>query len=383
MAIVLVLTAVAWAQREREDDRERSDRRPEGRRMADRNRGQRDEHRREKPGVRVFRFKHIPAETFIGVIEQLSRKSPLGEILSKIPVALCEHSNAVVVIAPPEPLELFEQIAEGIDQPSEFHERMARRNRPAPPRSPRVLRKPGGPKARGVSPQAVLTPRYRNKEYLRASAIQPLGEIAKLPMALADDLDTLVRRAAASARGAAKVSASTEGHRVKYFEGVNHLHHGLLENGVGELASKPSTDFTEHCFDRDGKLAKAIARRKDGTRFVSRIFLYEGDLPGAMLTFGPKGYSGSYGLYRDGRLVLVAEIDSGGKVRSCECIFYTCGREDYSVRYVAKQTDSRFTVSDLRLAAIALSGVRLEFKKTGELERLMYYNPLQATNRTN
>ena len=146
MVIVLVLAADAWAQRERGRDRKRSDRRPEGRSMADEQRGDRerqergkreepnrDEHRRQKPDVRIFRFEHIPAQAFMGVLEQLSRKDPLREILSHIPIALEEHSNAVVVIAPREAMELFEKIANELDAPSEFHKRMAQRRGPGCP----------------------------------------------------------------------------------------------------------------------------------------------------------------------------------------------------------------------------------------------------------
>jgi len=62
--------------------------------------------------------------------------------MSNIPIALEEHSNAVVVIAPPEAMKLFEKIANELDAPSEFHKRMAQRGRPAPPRQPQILRKP-------------------------------------------------------------------------------------------------------------------------------------------------------------------------------------------------------------------------------------------------
>ncbi|MDP6546460.1 MAG: hypothetical protein QGH60_20980 [Phycisphaerae bacterium] len=71
------------------------------------------------------------------VLAQLSQKGPLREILSQIPTALHQHSNAVVIIAPPEAMELFERLANELDQPSAFHERMAR------------SRKPGGPSCRG------------------------------------------------------------------------------------------------------------------------------------------------------------------------------------------------------------------------------------------
>ena len=374
VAIVLALTAIVWA------ERTRSDRRSEAPRPADRNRGQRQEHRGQMPVVKTFGFKHIPAEGFIGVIEQLSRKSSLGEVLSKVPLGVCEHSNTVVVIAPPEMLELLGRIAEGIDQPSEFQERTVPKNRPSPPRQPRILRKTENTPRR-VSPQAALAPRYQNKKYLRASAIQPLEEIAKLPTALADDLDILVKRASAAVAVAAKVDASTTGHTVKYYRGVNHGRHALVENGVGELSSKPSPNYDEHCFGRDGKHVKTITELKDGTRYVSSVFLYEGDQPLARLTFGPKGhFFGDYGLYRDGRLVLVARVDSKG-VASCKCLFYAGDREDYSVRYLARRTDASFTVSDLRLNAISFGDARLEFKETGELNRLWCYYPRETTSR--
>ena len=186
MAIVLVLTAGAWAQRERQGDRERPVRRPKARSMADRPRAdreqqerenrnrerqrvereereeqerpnrdreqaRRDEHRRDeprrgKPDVRIFRFEHIPAESFMEVLGQLSQRGPLRELLSHIPVAVHQHSNAVVVIAPPEAMELFERLADGLDAPSAFHERMARVKKPGAPRQPILLRKPGAPK---------------------------------------------------------------------------------------------------------------------------------------------------------------------------------------------------------------------------------------------
>ena len=56
--------------------------------------------------------------------------------MSKIPIAMHEHSNAVVIIAPREAMELFEQIAEGIDEPSEFNKRMAKKRGPGAPNRP-------------------------------------------------------------------------------------------------------------------------------------------------------------------------------------------------------------------------------------------------------
>jgi len=77
--------------------------------------------------VRVFRFQHIPADSFMGVIEQLGRKEPLRGILSQIPIALNQPANAVVIVAPPEAMGVFERLRGELDQPSEFHERMAHR----------------------------------------------------------------------------------------------------------------------------------------------------------------------------------------------------------------------------------------------------------------
>ena len=194
MAIVLVLTAGAWGERERE----RPERRSEGRSMADEPRGdrerqdrekqnrdrqrveqeqrerrnrdrqrveqeqrekqnrdrgraqrdgrRRDEPRRGKPEVRIFRFEHIPAESFMEVLGQLSRRGPLGEMLSQVPIALHQHSNAVVVIGPPEAMGLFEQLANGLDAPSAFHERMARAKKPEASKKFDAHKKPGASK---------------------------------------------------------------------------------------------------------------------------------------------------------------------------------------------------------------------------------------------
>ena len=231
--------------------------------------------------------------------------------------------------------------------------------------------------ARSVVPQENPVPRYQNREYRRGSAIQPLKEIVGLPAALADDLDVLARRASAAAKIVRDVD--TEGLLVKCYSGVGHTHHGLLQIGGGEFPSRPpaGVDFTEHCFDQGGKLVKAIANRKDGTRFVSRTFLYEGDLPSGMLTFGPNGLSfADLGLYRDGRLCVTARIDPVGNVMCCKCLFYADDREDYTVRYVARRTGARFSVSDLYLDTICLrSSSRLQFNEAGELMILWHYRP--------
>jgi len=91
-----------------------------------------DAHRREppheRPGedihVHILRLQHIPAESFMEVLEQLGRAPKFREMLEQIPVAMNEHANAIVIIGPPKVMELFERIAEGLDAPSEFHERM-------------------------------------------------------------------------------------------------------------------------------------------------------------------------------------------------------------------------------------------------------------------
>ena len=148
MAIVLLLAAGAWAEPKQGRARKQPDRRSESRSKVERERNEReeraernrdrdrDEHRRRKPEVRIFRFEHVPAQSFLGVLEQLSRKSPLGELMSKVPIAMHENSYAVVIIAPRQAMELFEQIAEGIDEPSEFNKRMAQKRGPGAPNRP-------------------------------------------------------------------------------------------------------------------------------------------------------------------------------------------------------------------------------------------------------
>ncbi len=180
-----------------------------------------------------------------------------------------------------------------------------------------------------------------------------IGVAAKREYPDADDLDVLAKRASSAAKTVPNLD--TEGLLVKCYSGVNHLHHGLLENGVGEFSSRPAPGvyFTEHCFNKDGKLVKAVVNQEDGTQFVSRTFLYEDGQPAGMLTFGIDEHSFSdVGLYKEGRLSLVARIAPAGNVMSCERIFYTGDRKDYSVRYVATQTSAKFTVSYVELDVI-------------------------------
>lgn len=212
MVIALVLAAGAWAERKQEHERKRPDRRPEARSMADEHRGNRerrereehnrerqraererqereehnrDKHRRQKPDVRIFRFEHIPAQSFMGVLEQLSRKAPLREILSHIPIALEEHSNAVVVIAPREAMELFEKIANELDAPSEFQERMAQRRGPrrggncggSNRQSPGRGRGCGGNCEGANRPSAGKEPGEINAEAIKMAIGNPVGQL--------------------------------------------------------------------------------------------------------------------------------------------------------------------------------------------------------------
>jgi hypothetical protein len=75
----------------------------------------------------VIRFKRVPAESFLHVLEQLARVPEVGEALKKLPVAVHEPSNSVVIIAPPEAAEMLMHLAAQLDQPSEFHEFMRER----------------------------------------------------------------------------------------------------------------------------------------------------------------------------------------------------------------------------------------------------------------
>ena len=175
-----------------------------------------------------------------------------------------------------------------------------------------LLPRPPRP-TRGISQKDTSLPLDRIKKLGRTLTVQHLRDIVDLPTSFSADLDVLKRRAVAAAK--VVPDGNTDGYVVKYYSGVNHTHHRLLENGVTGFASKPLAGvyFTEHCFDGDGKIVKAIANDKDGTRFVDRTFWYEGNRPSAMLTYGPSGYSfGEHGLYREGRLYLVARFDAIG-----------------------------------------------------------------------
>jgi len=233
------------------------------------------------------------------------------------------------------------------------------------------------PTPRPVLPQERAVSRYQNKAYRRSSAVRLLQEIANLPDEFAGDLNALLERAAAVETKAP--DADTEGLKVKYFRGVNHSHHGLLENGAHKLPGPPppGTPVIEHCFDASGKLIKVIERMRDGTRAVTRAFIYQDDQPAGMLTFGPKGYSfGDFGSYKKGKLTLLARIDGAGKLMSCQCIFYVNEGEDYSVRYVIKDKSRPVTAQNLALESVHLKGASsLQFNQAGELKDVWHYVP--------
>lgn len=118
----------------------------------------------------VFRFEHIPAESFLDTLRRLGEHEEVGARLKRIPLALNEPANAVVVIGPPEVIEFLSIIAEGLDEPPEFHERMRHLEREdrtrrwkertdmgrhgPPPRCPRcpMMAPQGGP-GRGPRPK--------------------------------------------------------------------------------------------------------------------------------------------------------------------------------------------------------------------------------------
>jgi hypothetical protein len=217
--------------------------------------------------------------------------------------------------------------------------------------------------------------RYGDSNYPGVQPSQPLREIVNLPATIAEDLRTLSRRAVAAGDRAA--DTSTDGLRVKYVTGTNHSCHGLVENAASQSPTRPGkgTDFAEHCHDRDGRLVKSIANNADGTRELESVFLYEGGRPSAMLTYAEGKYSfGDFGLYRDGRLCLVARALPDGRIISCEVIFHLGEAEDYYARYAARRTDKPFSVADLYLAGLFLRGSsNLDFNETGELTGILLY----------
>ena len=72
------------------------------------------------PKPLVLRFHYIPAGSFVDTLARLGRGNRLGEGLAKIPMAVNEPANAVVIVAPPEIADFLATIAKGLDQPNEF-----------------------------------------------------------------------------------------------------------------------------------------------------------------------------------------------------------------------------------------------------------------------
>ena len=72
------------------------------------------------PKPLVLRFHYIPAGSFVDMLARLGRGNRLGEALEKIPMAVNEPANAVVIVAPPEVADFLATIAKGLDRPNEF-----------------------------------------------------------------------------------------------------------------------------------------------------------------------------------------------------------------------------------------------------------------------
>jgi Spy/CpxP family protein refolding chaperone len=81
------------------------------------------------PKPLVVQFKHIPAQSFMETLKQLGRNEQVGDILSKVPMAVNEPANSVVVIGPPEVTEYLAAIAKGLDQPNVFSAAQEERQR--------------------------------------------------------------------------------------------------------------------------------------------------------------------------------------------------------------------------------------------------------------
>ncbi len=79
--------------------------------------------------VHVVQFKHIPAESFMEILEQLHRRGPGKELANSISVAINEHSNSIVILAEGELAEIVMAIADQVDRPSEFRREFEERHR--------------------------------------------------------------------------------------------------------------------------------------------------------------------------------------------------------------------------------------------------------------
>jgi hypothetical protein len=81
------------------------------------------------PKPLVVQFKHIPAHSFMETLKQLGRHPAVGEILQKVPMAVNQEANAVVILGPPEVTDYLAAIAKGLDQPNAFRAAQEERER--------------------------------------------------------------------------------------------------------------------------------------------------------------------------------------------------------------------------------------------------------------
>ena len=108
--------------RERRTERRReSSRREQPRR--EREEDEDDEDDEDGIAPMVLRLEHISAQSFADTLKQLGRNPELGKALEKIPFAVNEEANAVVIIGPEEVREFIEKIARGLDRASEYRPR--------------------------------------------------------------------------------------------------------------------------------------------------------------------------------------------------------------------------------------------------------------------
>lgn len=131
------------------------------------------------PKPLVIQFKHIPAQSFMETLKQLGRHDQVGAILEKVPMAVNEAANAVVILGPPEVTDYLASMAKGLDQPNAFRAAQEEREREqigfrlkmaeakrkilgpppsAPPPGPRTPMGPGPERGPMGQPPAVIHP---------------------------------------------------------------------------------------------------------------------------------------------------------------------------------------------------------------------------------
>ena len=82
--------------------------------------------RADAPTPIVLRFKHINVRSFAETLDQLGRRGS-GMALRNLPIAVNEEANAVVVVARKQLAKHLKIIAEGLDKPNEYRQRMRQR----------------------------------------------------------------------------------------------------------------------------------------------------------------------------------------------------------------------------------------------------------------